>query len=382
MATHTANSSNTPQVVSGSKMKVPTTIVVKWSLVALLVGAFVLPSHAYADSPQIWAGQGVVSATSTYHGSSAAQVYTYYLGNGYTASTTSAVAAAKIVGGTGIQEYRIDVVTYSDSGYSSSVGTCTYDNGTAIGTVDGFVNLSHLFQSLGQGCVVTPADYVAVIITANDTTGTFGNQIQYTYGSPVKNRGWASCFNGNPVTSCNETSFFAYFSLIGNGWSLTASSSESGWDLSGSTAYCNSLFASSTGIGYDIMNGLCTVGGFLVIPSQSAVTQFQQLPDQFSNRFPISWFGSLQTLIASLQASTTANYPTYSYNLTAYASSSPYISDILPSGSILITNPTFIQNLAPDSTWSTIRYIIATILWIGFAYFVYHKARQLFAKTL
>jgi len=166
------------------------------------------------------------------------------------------------------------------------------------------------------------------------------------------------------------------------GAGFLASTTQSSLDLSGASVFCNSQFGTTSSIASDFGAAICTAVGFLFIPTSQSVTQFESVPANFQSRFPVSWFASVQTLLGSLQASSTANYPSYSYDLTSVASSSPYAGDILPGGTLGITNPTYIQNLAPDSAWVFIRTLIGYILWISFAYFVYHKVRQIFKQTL
>lgn len=137
---------------------------------------------------------------------------------------------------------------------------------------------------------------------------------------------------------------------------------------------CNGTYATTTGLFSDIANGvsygLCTVGVFLFVPNTTITGQFAGLPNQLSTKFPFSWYFDVKNEIGDLQASSTANYPDVEY-------SGLPITSIVGSGGITIASSTTIQALAPDSTWIFVRTLMGYMLWIGFAYFVYHKTRTI-----
>lgn len=141
---------------------------------------------------------------------------------------------------------------------------------------------------------------------------------------------------------------------------------------------CNGSFATSTGLFSDISNGvsygLCTVGVFLFVPNTTITGQFAGLPNQALARFPLSWFLLAKNALSTFSASSTINYPSYSYDF----GTSTVLTPVLGSTTILqIASPSTIQSLAPDTVWAILRFLAAGLLWFGFVWYLYYRVLRL-----
>jgi len=313
--------------------------------IALAQTSFLLVSQGQSplQSPTMCAGGGC---------------FDYKIGTGWVGTTTSAIMVAS-TSPSQSNIWTTAIFGYSDPTYTTLVQHCVYQSNSEVG-VAGRVQKQLLNQSVFTGdCVLYGNRYYDLefeINTAWDPYGTDSNT----------HPGWT-------LTSSAGSNFYPSFSIIGNGFQLSPSISSSGINFSAAQQFCNGAFGTSTGGAYGIItdsaNSICQVGAYLFVPSTDSVDTFTQIPTSLEGKFPFSWGFGVKDLLTNLTASTSANYPTVTYNF----STSTGLSVILSSSSLLIVNPTLIQNLAPDSTWTTIRYLMASILWIAFAYFVYRK---------
>jgi len=371
LGTHTASSSSTQRVASGSMRK---------ALLAFVFVMFLAPfsfGHAQLGNFVVMQ-QSDRSSVSSDYSSGAASVYVLRMGQGFSATSTSAFVSAdfKYVSGNAI---LFELFQYTDAAYSSSVGVCDFGTLSQTGgnyysaTTTGFIQLDHIVaDDSGFGCGIQPSSYVALRIVYQHATFVSGNT-RY-YGSNATSSSITVDYTNSSRIDPNVV--IPQFAVVTNGFTITATSTAIGLSsLSGAQSFCNSQFGTSTGgifgIGTDLANGICQVGLFLFIPSTAALGDFQQIPLTLQSKFPFAWGFAIKDLLSSLSTTTSANYPTVSY---AIGTTTPgYYQNIVGSG-LSIATPTTIQNLAADSVWTTIRYLIGVILWISFAYFVYRKA--------
>jgi len=155
---------------------------------------------------------------------------------------------------------------------------------------------------------------------------------------------------------------------------LTASASSTpyfNFDTASSTdsylsAGCNSFGSStepiysSSGFKYSI----CYAGGYLFVPSVNSVQQFSLIPYKLQTTFPFSYYYDVKSLITN--SSTTANmFGTMIVNL-------PLV------GTTTILSSDTINYFIGTSTASVIRSLVTYALYIGFAWTVWHRIRNLF----
>lgn len=232
------------------------------------------------------------------------------------------------------------------------------------------------------GCV---PDDNNVYFTVGTTTSASSFAIRQTYLASTTYYIWVANFAGGDgidvYTNLSEDFYYGYLTAGGFSLSLPILPGLSGYtDVGISTTsqqvYCNSNFGTTTGLldslGQSIALGACNVSVFLFIPSQTAVNNFFNIEDSLSVRFPFAWYYDIKNVFLGLTASTSANYPTYAYDLSAAASTTPLAQNIIGS-SLSLASPTSIQSFAGDSVWTTLRTLMSYMLWIAFAYFVYRK---------
>jgi len=347
-----------------------------------LWGAFLVPSVFAQSGHFVIVQQSQVPVSSTYlgindGGGTFESNWFYKIGNGWVGTSTNAFVTAQYTISSTASNVPalVEIREYTDSGYSSFVGACSYAATTTVGTYPvsaGFLQLDPTGCS-SSSYVFNPAHYysVEVVFTAKASevvfTGYWGDSVNHT--SYTMTAGQI-----DPI----YPGFAPQFAIVGGGFQITPSASNSGLFLSGAQEFCNSAFGTSTagvfGIITDLPNALCQVTGYLFIPTQDSLGQFAQIPSNLLQRFPFSWYSQMQSIFSVLTASSTVNYPTISY---AIGPSTPGYINIIVGRGITIANPTTIQALAPDSAWTLIRFLISTILWITFAYFIYRTVQNI-----
>jgi len=354
-------------VVSGSMRNL-----FKLFVLALIVTGGTSLAHAQTGH-FVFMQQGlVVNSTST--PLSAIQL-TFKMGTGFVGTTTGAflTIAAEYTGDV-TDAAVIELRQYDDSSYATQSGACFFGITTAGNnyTNAGFTELVPESCTTGGGLtwtdyVLSVSKYYAVeIVYKAGSAGTLvGDYTGYGIAPPVH-----SCF----VDLSDNCDFEPQFAIVGDGFTLTPTTASSGLNLSGARDFCNAQFGTSTrgiaGIGTDLANGLCQAVGFLFIPSAGSIDQFSEFVPLVQTRFPFAWGFDVKDIFATLATTSSANYPDINYAV-GTTTPGPY-HDIIGSG-LQIANGDSIKRLAPDSTWTTIRYLIGVILWISFAYFIYRK---------
>lgn len=101
-------------------------------------------------------------------------------------------------------------------------------------------------------------------------------------------------------------------------------------------------------------NGLCKLGFFLVVPAPESVNQFTTLASTTQERFPFSYFTKIATAWDGLVASSTANSPTFSFNLHSLGiGSTTALGNILPDTQVFGASTTL--EYFPPGTFDTLK---------------------------
>jgi len=164
-----------------------------------------------------------------------------------------------------------------------------------------------------------------------------------------------------------------YFAIVKDNFQITPDSESTGLSLSGAQDFCNDAFASSTGIGATIANGLCVGLGFLFIPSSGSISQYADLSTGLSQVIPFSYGYDVASIFGGLEASTTQNFPTYSIGLSAIDfSSSTAMGPIFPS-TLEFLSTTTINQFLPAGMHDLLYNLMIFIIWVEVAFVLYHK---------
>lgn len=95
--------------------------------------------------------------------------------------------------------------------------------------------------------------------------------------------------------------------------------SSSAFALTNVDEFCGSNFATSTSfldsIGSSVSGGICRAFAFLFVPNSSSLAGFASIQTVAQQKIPFSYFYSMKATWLSLVASSTANAPTYSFQL-------------------------------------------------------------------
>jgi len=359
---------------------------IKLAAFTLLFFGVALNVHAQGKDILV-AGQGILS-TSIATTTSSSQ-YEAKIGTGYNGTTTLA-----------FMKYTFDkhssynygvgdltLLEYSDSSYSINTNTCTWNNQYNSGANPDFPNgqdsvtltNTHYVQlepiNLSfTDCHMDPSRYYKVRITfvAN---GSDTDNLVY-YGTDNPNITWTVTKTAGPA-DFEHPNFFPMFALTGNGFQITPTSGpeSTGYDLSGAQAYCNSAFASSTGIGATIGNGLCVSLGYLFIPAEGSFTQFQQIPESINGRFPFSWIGNMRTILEGANASSSDNFINLGINFGTTTQKLGFTS-------LTIISTSTLDKYFPSTMRTAAKTLIATALYLGLAYAIYRQLHGIWNKQV
>jgi len=154
-----------------------------------------------------------------------------------------------------------------------------------------------------------------------------------------------------------------------SGWA-TPADAVTGFDLSGAQSYCAVTFPAASD-SFGIAKGLCTVAGFLVIPSVPAVAQYSDLTTQVRTVLPFSYFSDIAGLYASISYAS-ASFPGFTY--TAKIGDQASISFDLFSWAT-------ITHYLPPGTFGLFYNLMIAAEWFGFGWWVFHRVQGLFAHA-
>jgi len=280
------------------------------------------------------------------------------LGSGLYGSTTSfTLFVANAANGT----YTFGLNPYTDNTYTVIAGTACTMTETVSSVASTTVVIDDL---LNPNCQLNPSLFYRASIDFNQIGSGTWSLFGVAQEIPRFNYLEADANMGVP-----------YFRIRAVIQSYLPATTTSDFELSGAVDFCNSVFASSTGIGSVIMNGLCVVTGFLFIPSYSSVQQITGLPDTLSDKIPFSYYYGVQNILGSLYATTTTatDFPAigfYADEIITSTSTSLSGANLLPHVFVGLST-TSIATYYPDGVRTTARNLVAFVLWFGFGMFLF-----------
>jgi len=258
-----------------------------------------------------------------------------------------------------------------DRNYQSATVNLTCGATSAGWTTDSAVYWGNIITNNEPHLLSTGS---AVFFDVQDETCTIAVDFTKIAGHPV---GWnyfgqASSTHPTWVVTGSGTGSgvgVPYFSFPVNGFFITPTTTDSGIFLSGAQGYCNDVFASSTGIGATISNGLCVALGFLFIPTPGSISQFAGLNDALAEHVPFSYVYAVAGDVDTLTASSTANLPTWTVPLSQFPTST--VTGSFSDLTILSTST--ISKYFPDSARLSFLFIERSAIWFGVIFAFYRR---------
>lgn len=125
-----------------------------------------------------------------------------------------------------------------------------------------------------------------------------------------------------------------------------------------------------------IPNGICRVGVFLTIPSQESLDAFPALASSTAGRFPFSYIKNVVSVWGSLTASTTANSPTFTYNLANLGlGSTTAMGNILPNATVFSSST--VQAYFPSGAFTALKALASIAIILVLIGHIYTRSRDL-----
>lgn len=125
-------------------------------------------------------------------------------------------------------------------------------------------------------------------------------------------------------------------------------------------------------LGVDFGKGLCDVGRYLFVPSDSVISDGQSLYTTVQEKIPFSYFAEIQGIIANVGSGTPASFSPVKIQTSSTSS--------VPNLNVEIFSTTTIASATSRSGFSTLRTVANVLLYIGFAFALYetaiHKAKE------
>jgi len=199
------------------------------------------------------------------------------------------------------------------------------------------------------------------------------------YGISVPNICYPSA-----IGHCTGSPFIVFEAVINWNESIgqyTVSSSTAG--LATSTGLFSSFSASSTlaaisncaGSGNFFGEAICIAFSYLFLPNPQVLDQWVNLPNVAQEKFPFSWVSDVKNSITGLSASSTANSPTYAYNLADLG-----LGSTTPLGNMLPNFTAFSSSTAltymPAGVWAAGQALMAAVLWLALGFDIYATVRR------
>lgn len=258
-----------------------------------------------------------------------------------------------------------------------------------------YVSTSTTFSALGSdrivdfrprnspdgGCIPDDAqDHFSVATTTS--TGYSG--VTYEPGQTYYIWGQSAVADIFVTTNLSQDFYYGY--LTAGGFNVTLpilpglpGYTDYGIATTSQQVYCYGNFSTSTGlldsIGQSISLGICNVGVFLFVPSNSVVNNFFLTASSSAERIPISYFYDFRNAIISQVATTAATVPTYSVNLQALGlGSSTPLGNVLPALTILSTST--IDTFLPAGMRTTLINLASYAIWVFTAFTLYSIGRR------
>jgi len=160
---------------------------------------------------------------------------------------------------------------------------------------------------------------------------------------------------------------------------LTPDIYSSGVATTSVAQYCNGTLSTSTNIitqtASDFSYGICVSFALLFVPNADVLAQYGNLASTTKSKFPV--LTQVQTEIATLTASSTANLPHLSLNMHDLGiGSTTAIGNILPNFDAL--SSTTVQSYMPAGTLDALKALAVAAIWLTFIADVFFTVRALF----
>jgi hypothetical protein len=145
-----------------------------------------------------------------------------------------------------------------------------------------------------------------------------------------------------------------------------------------SFAFCNTSFATSSGLVSDFANGfsngLCQVAGFLIVPAPATLEGFSSLTSTAREKIPFSYYYDILGVVNGSSASTTQNLPSYGLDLSVLDfSSSTAMGPLLPTGIFSIFSSSTIERFLPAGLHDLLYNMMIWAIWGDLMWVLYHK---------
>jgi len=120
---------------------------------------------------------------------------------------------------------------------------------------------------------------------------------------------------------------------------------------------------------------ICTSFAYMFVPNPEVVGLWTNLPTTAQTKFPFSWVTDVKNSITGLTASSTANSPTYAYNLADLG-----LGSTTPLGNMLPNFTAFSSSTAltymPAGVWAAGQALMAAVLWLALGFDIYATVRR------
>jgi len=356
-------------------------VTLKMSLISsILFGGlfFIFPNVSFAQfitDPSVVGQYSYDSASDVIVGTDS---WTARIGNGYSASTTGVNIYASTTIITSGQNFRVDINGYSNSNYTGAVSTCVYDSqGIALGYhAPGIIALNVKFQETGGGCVLKSNIYYEIDFSFSS----YATAISQLYGVNQS----VEPFD---VTS-NDINLGVPFVMIKAVLSsldpnLIQGGNPSGISTSTIQAYCSNSYATSTGFFSDLSNavsyGACTALAFLFVPNQNTLSDFNDLKVSATEHIPFSYYYDIKSVFDDTASSTGSNFVDIEFDISSSTVCTTSFGCIIPSVTAFSTST--ISTYISDSTRSILRTLMASVVWLAFAYYAYGVVTRTLSKS-
>lgn len=315
--------------------------------------------------------------------------YTSYqtLGTGLTGAVTSLVGAFSANNAAGAT-FRGTLYCFTDYAYTIPCTTASVTGAAA--TVAGGGSQVYATSTLSSVYQLQSGSYYELGYTLTSNVGVA--QFMYIYGSQTDRYSSGASLQGTATGVQLGPVLDLFFQVYGYStytpdWSLLSVPivySSTSTALATSSALWGSISLASTtqqcNSGNLFSDGLCSAGVYLFVPNQQILAAFAELPQAESTHWPFSWIIAVQTAFSSQGASSTANLPTYSYDLASVdpASTTP-LGPILPTFTFL--SSTTVLTYISQANWNLLQALVTSLLYLLFAYDVFFTLRNRFHRV-
>jgi len=340
----------------------------------LLWGLFLLPTFASAQSfgHFVFVQQSQISSSTTLVNQSSQQNWEIQLGSGLNGTSTEAFMTASAAYSAARSPFQIIVFGNTTSAYTHDAGECIFQGPSQTSfSASGFTQLNPDGCFPGGSFAFNPSLFYDIDIAVSAETATTTDPIIYGVEPALH----PTTLNG--VT----TNFEPQFAITGDGFQITPTASSSGVFLSGAQDFCNTAFASTTGIGATIGNGFCVAFGYLFIPTPLSLQQFQDFALSLQNKIPFAYYYDVENIFTGSNASGTQNMVSYSANLSALDfASSTGLGPILPTTPFSFLSSSTIGAYLPAGMHDLLYNLMIAGIWVEVLFLLYRKVVPTKAK--